>query len=145
MTTMTMIELDQELERLRSGFVFDAEPVRDLYRALLTRVEAAEAEVVDLHRQLAEMAAAMEEIEDERLALLARVAELEAASDAQGWRPVTDDWPPYEESTPVRMRTGVIRWGYRRGDRWSLTGGQYARESVTHAYALPPAPQGTTP
>jgi predicted nucleic acid-binding Zn-ribbon protein len=64
-------------------------------RALLARAEAAEAEVVDLHRQLAEMAAAMEEIEDERLALAARVAELEAQLAAQGWRPVTEDWPPY--------------------------------------------------
>ena len=45
----------------------------------LARAKAAEAEAVDSHRQLAEMAAAMEEIEDARLALLARVAELEAA------------------------------------------------------------------
>ena len=51
-------------------------------RAAVARAEAAEAEAVDLHRQLAEMAAVMEEIEDERLALLARVAELEAAQQA---------------------------------------------------------------
>jgi hypothetical protein len=77
----------------------------------------------------------------------ARVAELEAQLAAQQWRPVTNEWPPQEESTPVRMRNGVIRWGYRHGDRWHLTGGQYSRESVTHAYALPPAPaaQETTP
>ena len=49
-----------------------------LVRQKLAAWAEAEAEVVDLHRQLAEMAAAMEEIEDERLALLARVAELEA-------------------------------------------------------------------
>jgi hypothetical protein len=78
--------------------------------------------------------------EEERADALARVAELEAALAAQGWRPVTNEWPPQEESAPVRMRNGVIRWGYRRGDRWHLTGGQYSRESVTHAYALPPAP-----
>ena len=47
-------------------------------------------------------------------AALARVAELEAQLDAQGWRPVTEDWPPHDESMPVRMRNGVIRWGYRR-------------------------------
>ena len=68
------------------------------------------------------------------------MAELEAQLAAQQWRPVTNEWPPQEESTPVRMRNGVIRWGYRHGDRWHLTGGQYSRESVTHAYALPPAP-----
>ena len=78
------------------------------------------------------------EADNRRLAV--RVAELEAALAAQGWRPVTEDWPAQGESAPVRMRNGVIRWGYRRGDRWHLTGGQYSRESVTHAYALPPAP-----
>ena len=74
---MTMTELDQELERLRGSVLFDARPVRALYRAALARAEAAEAEAVDLHRQLAEMAAVMEEIEAERLALAARVAENE--------------------------------------------------------------------
>ncbi len=42
---MTMIELDQELESLRCGFVFDAEPVRDLYRAALARVAELEAQL----------------------------------------------------------------------------------------------------
>ena len=70
-------------------------------------------------------------------AALARVAELEAQLAAQGWRPVTEDWPPQEESTPVRMRNGTIRWGYRNGDRWFLTGGQYSVTAVTHAYELP--------
>jgi hypothetical protein len=48
-------------------------PLELAYRALLARAEAAEAEAVDLHRQLTEMATAMEEIEDERLSLAARV------------------------------------------------------------------------
>ena len=61
-----------------------------LFEALLARAEAAEAEVVDLHRQLVETATAMEEIEDERLALLARVAELEAQLAAPQWRPVKE-------------------------------------------------------
>jgi uncharacterized coiled-coil protein SlyX len=42
---MTMIELDQELESLRCGFVFDAEPVRDLYRAALARVAELESQL----------------------------------------------------------------------------------------------------
>jgi len=76
-------------------------------------------------------------------ALTARVAELEAQLDAQQWRPVTEEWPPYDKCVPVRMRNGAIRWGFRRGDFWHLTVGKYGREGVTHAYVLPPAPQET--
>ena len=76
-------------------------------------------------------------------AALARVAELESQLAAQQWRPVTEDWPPYNISVPVRLRDGSIRWGYRHGDRWNLTGGKYGIEAVTHAYELPPAPQET--
>lgn len=39
---MTMIELDQELERLRGSVLFDDEPVRALYRAALARIKANE-------------------------------------------------------------------------------------------------------
>ena len=84
-----LTQIEENLEWLRGAALFDTERVMGPVRALLARVEAAEAEVVDLHRQLAEMAAAMEEIEDERLAIVARVAELEAQLAAQGWRPVT--------------------------------------------------------
>jgi hypothetical protein len=80
---------------------------------------------------------------DELAAALARAAELEAALAAQQWRPVTEDWPPYDKCVPVRMRNGAIRWGFRRGDFWHLTVGKYGREGVTHAYVLPPAPQET--
>ena len=76
-------------------------------------------------------------------AALARVAELESQLAAQQWRPVTEDWPPYDKCVPVRMRNGAIRWGFRRGDFWHLTVGKYGREGVTHAYVLPPAPQET--
>ena len=85
-----LTQIEENLEWLRGAALFDTERVMGPVRAALARAEAAEAEVVDLHRQLAEMAAAMEEIEDERLALLARVAELEATLAAQGWRPVTE-------------------------------------------------------
>ncbi len=83
---LQMMKLDQELRRLRTGFIFNAEPVRDLYRAALARAEAAEAEAArlqyDLDRQLYRADAA-----------LARVAELEAA---QQWRPT----PAPQEPTP---------------------------------------------
>ena len=141
---MTMIELDQELERLRSGFVFDAEPVRDLYRALLTRVEAAEAEVVDLHRQLAEMAAAMEEIEDERLALAARVAELESQLAAQGWQPGSEtpkhDWYlvyDFSEDDQPLFR-------YYGPTGWRLSGDRVIPNWYMPIPPLPPAPQEAT-
>ena len=110
--------------------------VMDNYRAALARAEAAEAEAArlqyDLDRQLYRADAA-----------LARVADLEAELAAQQWRPVTEDWPPYDKCVPVRMRNGAIRWGFRRGDFWHLTVGIYGREGVTHAYVLPPAPQET--
>ena len=88
-------------------------------------------EVVGIRRQLS--------------AALARVAELEAQLAAQGWRPVTEDWPPSNIIVPVQMRDGSIRWGHRYGDLWNLTGGRYSIGDVTHAYELPPTPQEPTP
>ena len=119
------------------------ESLGDENRALRARAEAAEAEVVDLHRQLAEMAAAMEEIEDERLALLARVAELEAASDAQGWRPVTEKptEPPDGETSEYLTWNDFVGFTVRR-----YHDGQFHsafRKQPTHWRPLPPAPQET--
>jgi hypothetical protein len=94
------------------------------------RAEAAEAEVVDLHRQLAEMAAAMEEIEDERLALLARVA----AQSAQGWRDFTER-PPIGE--PIQIIT-VIDAVREEPD------GLYRIGNTSEWQAWRPAPQETT-
>ena len=112
-------------------------------RVLLARAEAAEAEAYErLEAALfAEQRATDAEMERDELAAL--VAELEAQLDAQQWRPVTEEWPPYDKCVPVRMRNGAIRWGFRRGDFWHLTVGKYGREGVTHAYVLPPAPQET--
>ena len=163
-----MIAFEAEMRRLRGAYIFDIAPAIEMYRALLTRVEvldvafanshqlneslgdenrallaraeAAEAEAARLRDENAEAWHAFDRQQSRGDRLAARVAELEATLAAQQWRPVTNEWPPQEESTPVRMRNGVIRWGYRHGDRWHLTGGQYSRESVTHAYALPPAP-----
>jgi hypothetical protein len=131
-------------------------PLELAYRALLARAEAAEAEVVDLHRQLAEMAAAMEEIEDERLALVARVAELEAQLAAQGWRPVTEDWPPYNERVIIGYGGGYgggwcvfarrVRTDDRDGDDWLMdddTKLAFESAAVAMPRPLPPAPQET--
>ena len=104
-------------------------------RAALARAEAAEAERDDLHRQLAELAAVMEEIEAERLALAARVAELEAQQAAQEWRPVSD--VPDHEEVELLVR-GYIgddgKWYYRDGI-----------DPMRGWRPLPPAPQEPTP
>ena len=124
--------------------------------AALARAEAAEAERNDLrerHDNLKNAYANLVEEAAERLvrrlvrmyAAERRVAELEAQLAAQGWRPVTEDWPPSNIIVPVQMRDGSIRWGHRYGDLWNLTGGRYSIGDVTHAYELPPAPQEPTP
>jgi hypothetical protein len=159
----TMNEQQQELNERIADDERHAATMRKArdYDALMARVEAAEALAAERLEDalFAEQRATDAELERDDAILAAsdaerhaenamhglahfrtRVAELEAQLAAQQWRPVTNEWPPQEESTPVRMRNGVIRWGYRHGDRWHLTGGQYSRESVTHAYALPPAP-----
>ena len=132
------------------------EQLGDENRALLARAEAAETEAVDLHRQLAEMAAAMEEIEAERLALAARVAELEAQLAAQQWRPVTKDWPPYNERVIIGHGGGYgggwfafaqrVRADNRNEDDWLMDDDTLlAFESAVVAMQrpLPPAPQET--
>ena len=87
------------------------ESLGDENRALRARAEAAEAEAVDLHRQLGGIAAAMEEIEGERLDLAARVAELEvelAAQSAQGWRDFTER-PPTGEQIQIATVIDAVR------------------------------------
>ena len=107
------------------------------------RAEAAEAEAADAILAASDAAQREENAMHALSHFRTRVAELEAALAAQGWRPVTEEWPPYDKCVPVRMRNGAIRWGFRRGDFWHLTVGKYGREGVTHAYVLPPAPQET--
>jgi hypothetical protein len=149
MTTMneqlTSDELRQVLaDWIRPMYTRERRKIAGLFEAVIARAEAAEAEAEDAILVASDAAQREESAMHALSHFRARVAELESQLAAQGWRPVTEDWPPYDESVPVRMRNGVIRWGYRRGDRWYLTGGQYASESVTHAYALPPAPQERT-
>ena len=113
------------------------------YDALMARVEAAEAEALDLHRQLAEMAAAMEEIEDERLALAARVAELESQLAAQGWQPGSEtpkhDWYlvyDFSEDDQPLFR-------YYGPTGWRLSGDRVIPNWYMPIPPLPPAPQET--
>jgi hypothetical protein len=125
-------------------------PLELAYRALLARAEAAEAEAVDLHRQLTEMATAMEEIEDERLSLAARVVELEAAA---AWRPGSENPPAPDWYQVGDIGVGVYDLWYS-GTAWyrsSFQGATYHTPPMsTPDYwrpipPLPPAPQEPTP
>ena len=120
-----------------------AEEERD---AASARVEAAEAEAVDLHRQLVETATAMEEIEAERLSLAARVAELESQLAAQGWRPVTEkpDKPGwyvvYDSDGHVFYNADIFPY---RVARWTGKWDSAFNGLVDYWRPLPPAPQET--
>ena len=89
-------------------------------------------------------------------ALVARVAELEAQLAAQQWRPVTEDWPPYNERVIIGHGGGYgggwcvfarrVRTDDRDGDDWLMDDDMtLAFESAVVAMQrpLPPAPQET--
>jgi hypothetical protein len=133
-----MMTHDKTLTEAGAMTIPEVVGIRRQLSAALARYEAAEAEV-------AQWRGFVTAIQERLQVALARVAELEAQLAAQQWRPVTEDWPAPDQTVPVRMRDGTIRWGYRYGDLWNLTGGRYSIGDVTHAYELPPAPQEPTP
>ena len=101
---MNQNEFIQYVSNCTEVFYDEPEPEAALIfaRALLARAEAAEAEAARLKeagRMVQEEVTAWrdsyEALNEQRLALAARVADLEAQLAAQGWRPVTEDWPPY--------------------------------------------------
>ena len=91
-------------------------------------------------------------------ALAARVAELESQLAAQGWRPVTEDWPPYNERVIIGHGGGYgggwsafarrVRTDNRDGDDWLMdddTTLAFESAVVAMRRPLPPAPQEPTP
>ncbi len=81
--------------------------------------------------------------EEERADALARVAELEAQLDAQGWRPVTEKptEPPDGETSEYLTWNDFVGFTVRR-----YHDGQFHsafRKQPTHWRPLPPAPQET--
>ena len=117
-------------------------------RAALARAEAAEAEAArlqyDLDRQLYRADV-----------LAARVAELESQLAAQGWRPVTEDWPPYNERVIIGHGGGYgggwsafarrVRTDNRDGDDWLMdddTTLAFESAVVAMRRPLPPRPTG---
>ena len=88
----------------------------------------------------------------------ARVAELEAQIAAQQWRPVTEDWPPYNERVIIGHGGGYgggwsafarrVRTDNRDGDDWLMdddTTLAFESAVVAMRRPLPPAPQERTP
>ena len=108
--------------------------------------------------EAAEWADMLDMCREERDAALARVAELEAALAAQQWRPVTEDWPPYNERVIIGHGGGYgggwcvfarrVRTDDRDGDDWLMdddTTLAFESAVVAMRRPLPPAPQETTP
>ena len=123
---------------------FDLEWITGPARALLARVEAAERDArndlddAELHLRRAEAAAT---------ALVARVAELEAQA-AQGWRPVTEDWPPYGVQhlgrAMLNSPTLLITRTVNEGDEvWQDNDGLLFYAGEIRYCAAIPAPQET--
>ena len=86
-------------------------------------------------------------------ALAARVAELESQLAAQGWRPVTAEWPPYNERVIIGHGGGYgggwsafarrVRTDNRDGDDWLMdddTTLAFESAVVAMRRPLPPAP-----
>ena len=86
------------------------------------------------------------EAENRRLA--ARVAELEAQLAAQGWRPVTEEWPPYGVqhlgrgllNSPTLLITRTVNEG---NEVWQDSDGLLFYAGAIRYCAAIPAPQET--
>ena len=122
------------------------EQLGDENRALLARAEAAEAEAARLRDENAEAWHAFDRQQSRSDRLAARVAELEAA---QGWRPVTEDWPEYHERVLIGHGGGYDGGWYavarrtRTDDKdiWVMDDDTVlAFESASVAMIVPPLP-----
>ena len=126
-----------------------------LFEAVIARAETAEAEARDARNDLDDAELHLRRAEAAATALVARVAELEAQA-AQGWRPVTEDWPPYNERVIIGHGGGYgggwsafarrVRTDNRDGDDWLMdddTTLAFESAVVAMRRPLPPAPQET--
>lgn len=154
MTYFDMSQLSRGAEAIGRMVQDREERVAALERALdaaLARAEAAETEV-------AQWRGFTDAIQKGLQAALARVAELEAQLAAQGWRPVTEDWPPYNERVIIGHGGGYgggwcafarrVRTDDRDGDDWLMdddTTLAFESAVVAMPRPLPPAPQEPTP
>ncbi len=166
-TDILSIERDAALARAEAAEAETADAINDLkiVTAKLARAERANAL---LAARVAELEAASELAIDKwadaarsetqlRLdAAEARVAELEAELAAQQWRPVTEDWPPYNERVIIGHGGGygggwsAFARRVRTDDRddWLMdddTTLAFESAVVAMRRPLPPAPQEPTP
>ena len=126
-----------------------------LFEAVIARAETAEAEARDARNDLDDAELHLRRAEAAATALVARVAELEAQA-AQGWRPVTEDWPPYGVQHLGRAMLNsptllVTRTTDDSDEVWQDNDGMlfYGGEirycaAIPESPPLPPAPQETT-
>ena len=128
-----------------------------LFEAVIARAETAEAEARDARNDLDDAELHLRRAEAAATALAARVAELESQLAAQGWRPVTEDWPPYNERVIIGHGGGYgggwsafarrVRTDNRDGDDWLMdddTTLAFESAVVAMRRPLPPAPQEPT-
>jgi hypothetical protein len=129
-----------------------------LFEAVIARAETAEAEARDARNDLDDAELHLRRAEAAATALVARVAELESQLAAQQWRPVTEDWPPYNERVIIGHGGGYgggwsafarrVRTDNRDGDDWLMdddTTLAFESAVVAMRRPLPPAAQEPTP
>ena len=143
MMTILIADFDNTLDDALNGVTEAGAALGRMYRAALARAEAAEAEAAEAratNEALAELAASETE---RRVALAARVAELEAQLAAQQWRPVTEDDPTPLEHVVIQTRDGADV-GWRLPELRHLGQTRRGRTDVTEELrgwlALPPLP-----
>jgi hypothetical protein len=126
---------------------FDLEWIVGPARALLARVEAAEADRDDAILRAGDAAQREDNAMHALAHFRARVAELEAQLAAQQWRPVTEEWPHYAERVAIGHVAGnwaaiATRVQSPDDDEWELEDGKMLDwESASVAIELPPLPQ----
>ena len=154
---LTSDELRQVLaEWIRPMYTRERRKLAGLFEAVIARAEAAEAEAEDAILVASDAAQREESAMHALSHFRARVAELEAQLAAQGWRPVTEDWPPYNERVIIGYGGGYgggwcvfarrVRTDNRDGDDWLMdddTTLAFESAVVAMRRPLPPAPQET--
>ena len=160
-TPLSNAELVAQIEwhasAMSGASAYDLERITGPARALLARVEAAEADRDDAILRAGDAAQREDNAMHALAHFRARVAELEAQA-AQGWRPVTEEWPPYNERVIIGHGGGYgggwcvfarrVRTDDRDGDDWLMdddTTLAFESAVVAMRRPLPPAPQEPTP
>jgi hypothetical protein len=151
---VTQIERYAAITRAAPLIEFDLERITGPARALLARVEAAEAEAARIEKarlyyqeRTAAVTAALDVERANNKAAWQRVAELEAQLAAQQWRPVTEKpekpgwYVVYDSDGHVFYNAEIFPY---RVARWTGKWDSAFNGLVDYWRPLPPAPQETT-